>query len=133
MTFKLVLMQFINSGLISIVITAAIYLPDFRFYKTVVLNDMLFIMVMNVVVNNAVNFLMVTTELPSWLDRLYLHFRMNEYTQAEANKIFQANDIDIEYKYAYIFKTLWLTAFFMPSQPCVILLSIAALAINYWS
>lgn len=61
MTFKLVLMQFINSGLISIVITAAIYLPDFRFYKTVVLNDMLFIMVMNVVVNNAVNFLMVTT------------------------------------------------------------------------
>jgi len=23
--------------------------------------------------------------------------------------------VDIEYKYAYIFKTLWLTAFFMPS------------------
>lgn len=52
-------MQFINSGIISIVITAAIYLPDFRFYKTVICNDMLYIMLMNVIVNNALNFLVV--------------------------------------------------------------------------
>ena len=33
MTFKLVLMQFINSGLISIVITTGLYFPDFRFLQ----------------------------------------------------------------------------------------------------
>ena len=115
MTFKFVLMQFINSGLISIVVTAGIHIPNFKFYKTIVCNDMLFIMIMNVIVNNKVNFLLVTMELPSWLDRFMLHFMFGDYTQAEANKIFEANEVDIEYKYAYIFKTLWLTAFFMPS------------------
>lgn len=32
-----------------------------------------------------------------------------------------------------MFKTLWLTAFFMPTQPIVVFLSILALLINYWS
>lgn len=81
LTFKLVLMQFINSGLISIVITATIYLPNFRFYKTVICNDMLFIMIMNVVVNNAINFIMVIFEIPNWLDRILLHLRKDKYTQ----------------------------------------------------
>jgi len=52
-------MQFINSGIISIVVTAAIYLPNFRFYKTVICNDILYIMIMNVIVNNTFNFLLV--------------------------------------------------------------------------
>ena len=94
---------------------------------------MLFIMMMNVIVNNGVNFVLVTMEIPAWVDRLMFYFRWHEFTQAEANKIFEANEVDIEYKYAYIFKTLWLTAFFMPSQPTVIFLSILALVINYWS
>ena len=88
MTFKLVLMQFINSGLISIMISAIIYIKDFRYHKSVICNDMLFIMAMNVVVNNAVNYVLVRLEMPAWLDRLMFHFRWREYTQAEANKIF---------------------------------------------
>jgi hypothetical protein len=126
-------MQFINSGLISIIIAAVIYIQDFRFHKSVICSDMMSIMMINVVVNNAVNFMLVRLEIPAWLDRLMFYFRWKEYTQAEANKIFQASEVDIEYKYAYIFKTLWLTAFFMPSQPAVIFLSIIALAINYIS
>ena len=49
---------------------------------------MLFIMAMNVVVNNGVNYVLVRLEMPVWLDRLMFHFRWKEYTQAEANKIF---------------------------------------------
>ena len=69
-------MQFINSGFISIVVTAAIYLPNFRFYKTVICSDMLYIMILNVIVNNAMNFLLVRLEIPSWLDRALLYFKV---------------------------------------------------------
>ncbi len=52
-------------------------------------------MVMNMVVNNIINFLMVTLEIPSWLDRVLLYFRVETYTQKEANKIFEANEVGL--------------------------------------
>lgn len=131
--FKLVMMQFLNSGVISVIITVAIDYPSIRYYKTVICNDMLYIMILNVIVNNVLNFLLVTLQIPSWIDRALLYFKVERFTQKEANKIFQANQVDLEYKYAYMLKTLWLTAFFMPTQPNVIFLSILALLINYWS
>ncbi len=88
-------MQFINSGLISVIITSAMSLPSFKFYKMVIYNDMLYIMMMNVIVNNIMNFLMVTLEIPSWFDRLLLYFRAESYTQKEANIIFEANEVDL--------------------------------------
>lgn len=70
-------------------------MENFKFYKTVICVDMLYIMMMNVIVNNIMNFLMVTLEIPSWLDRALLYFRVETYTQKEANKIFEANEVDL--------------------------------------
>jgi hypothetical protein len=88
MTFKLVFMQFLNSGMISILTLTFLYIRDFRFYKSLICTDMLLYMLMNVVINNPVNFLFVRFKIPALLDRLMFHFRWKEYTQAEANKIF---------------------------------------------
>jgi hypothetical protein len=36
------------------------------------------------------------------------------------------------YKYGYILKTIWLTAFYAPFVPVVVPLSMIGLGINYW-
>ena len=38
----------------------------------------------------------------------------------------------IPFKYGYIIKTLWLTAFYAPLVPIVVPVSIFGLIINYW-
>lgn len=53
-------------------------------------------------------------------------------SQLEANLLFQGPEAEIAFKYAYIFKTIWLTAFYAPLAPIVVPISIFGLLINYF-
>lgn len=52
-------------------------------------------------------------------------------SQSDANLIYQAPVPEIPYKYAYLFKTLWLTAFYAPLAPVVVPISAFGLILNY--
>ena len=52
-------------------------------------------------------------------------------TQMEAHKVFDGPALLIHYKYSYIYKTLLITAFYIPLQPLLALISLTALAFNY--
>lgn len=53
-------------------------------------------------------------------------------SQSDANLIYQAPIPEIPYKYAYLFKTLWLTAFYAPLTPVVVPISAFGLILNYF-
>jgi hypothetical protein len=53
-------------------------------------------------------------------------------TQLEANETFEGPKAEIPYKYAYIIKTIWLTAFYCPIVPIVVVFSFIGLLLNYF-
>lgn len=52
-------------------------------------------------------------------------------SQLDANMVFQGPIVEIPYKYAYVFKTIWLTAFYAPLAPVVVPISAVGLLLNY--
>ena len=57
------------------------------------------------------------------------HFK---FSQAEANKLYQRPIPDMPYKYGYILKTLWLTAFYSSFVPLSSVYSLIGLILNYF-
>lgn len=52
--------------------------------------------------------------------------------QIEANKLYEKPMPSLPYKYGYIIRTLWLTAFYCPLVPIVVPISALGLLLNFW-
>ena len=61
-----------------------------------------------------------------------LDYRLNNFqSQEEFNKIYEANDFDLGYEYAYILKTSIFTSFFMILQPIITLFAVIGLLLMF--
>jgi hypothetical protein len=60
LTAKIVLLQFINSGIAMILANALVYLPDYRSYKSMITSDIVSMMTTNAIVNNIIVFVITT-------------------------------------------------------------------------
>lgn len=88
-------------------------------------------MIMNAIIQNIITIVMNYFEIFQKIKKFRILRNPHKYTQIDANKAFQAPEIEIEFKYAYIFKTFWLTVFFMPLTPIVVVISFVGLSINF--
>lgn len=136
LTFRIVLYQFLNSGIFVVLsnilvrITSEYNPPDFR--KTVLSSNIVQMMVMNAINGNFMTWIFNRYELFNQWNRRKILKKTQLFPQIQANRIFQGPNINIHLKYAFILKTLWLTAFFMPAVPAVIAISFVGLLLNYW-
>jgi hypothetical protein len=65
------------------------------------------------------------------IKRFLMHHKIIICTQLEANKIYQLPSPRIPNQYAYVMKTLWLTAFYAAFSPIVVPISTGALLVYY--
>ena len=89
-------------------------------------------MIMNAVIPNVTLFLLTYCELIPKINRWLIKRGTIKNSQYDANSVYQGPTMQLPYKYAYVFKTIWLTAFYAPVCPIVVPISIFGLLINYW-
>ena len=89
-------------------------------------------MMLNAVTPNLTLFLLNYCELIQKVKRYCIERGSMKKSQLEANKIYEGPTAEISYKYAYIFKTIWLTAFYAPLAPIVVPVSVFGLVVNYF-
>lgn len=89
-------------------------------------------MILNAAIPNITLFILSYCEVISRIYRCLIEHGTFKYTQYEANLIYEGPPAEIPYKYAYVFKTIWLTALYTPLVPIVVPISVAGLAINYF-
>ena len=85
---------------------------------------------LNAVVPNILMIVMLYCEVPLKIQRCLTERDTLKKSQLEANYLWQGPAAEIPYKYAYIFKTIWLTAFYAPLAPLVVPISIFGLVFN---
>ena len=86
---------------------------------------------LNAVVPHVIMLITVYWEVPLKIQRCLVERGTLKRSQLDANKLWQGPEAEIPYKYAYIFKTIWLTAFYAPLAPIVVPVGIVGLILNY--
>ena len=89
-------------------------------------------MIINALSTNASTFILYFFNIAGKVKRFIVRKDIIINTQLEANKSWENPEGEIPYKYSYIMKTIWLTAFYSPLVPIVVPVSIAGLIFNYW-
>lgn len=87
-------------------------------------------MSLNAITPNLILIALVYFELIHKIKRCLIEKNTIKKSQLDTNLIWQGPEFDIAFKYAYIFKTIWLTAFYAPLAPIVVPISIIGLSIN---
>ena len=132
LTFKLVFLQFMNSGIFVVLATILANLETFSL-ETNMSETITQIMIFNALTQSLSNFFQYSFDLAGRFLRYFiLEKHCCIYTQLEANKLSEQPNPNIPYKYSYVIKTLWLTAFYAPLVPVVVPISIIGLFINYF-
>jgi hypothetical protein len=86
---------------------------------------------MNAITPNVSLWVLSYFEITGKVFRWLVRTEKMKVTQIEANEIWEGPLPEIPYKYAYILKTLWLTAFYAPLVPIVVPISVLGLGLNY--
>ena len=88
-------------------------------------------MMLNALIPNLMLIVLAYCEVPLKIQRCLTERGTLKKSQLESNYLWQGPMAEIPYKYAYIFKTIWLTAFYAPLAPLVVPISIFGLILNY--
>jgi hypothetical protein len=89
-------------------------------------------MILNALTPNITLILLNYCQIIKKIKRYLLKNNKLKYTQYEANLLYEGPKAEISSKYAYIFKTIWLSAFYAPFVPIVVPISTIGLIINYF-
>ena len=126
---KISLFQFLNTGVFVLVANFLANIDDFSLDNGLVF-QITQMMMINAATTNLSLIFVNYFELVLKIQRYFIEKGIMKKSQLEANKIFQGPEAEIAYKYGYIFKTIWLTAFYAPLVPIVVPVSIVGLTIN---
>lgn len=128
---KLSLFQFLNTGVFVLLSNFLANINEFTLDNGLVF-QITQVMMINAVVPNLVILILNYFEIIQKIQRHFIEKGTSKKSQLEANKVFQGPEAEISYKYGYIFKTIWLTAFYAPLVPIVVPVSVVGLILNYF-
>jgi hypothetical protein len=127
---KLTLLQFLNAGLFVVAAKILVGLSSFDLGNGIV-QQVTIIMILNATVPNlirfATNYFEVFNKVELWMVKRGWLFR----SQLEVNRLSEGPSLNMPRRYAYILKTLWLTALYAPTIPIVVGISILGLLLFY--
>jgi hypothetical protein len=89
-------------------------------------------MILNAIVPNVTLLFLDYSEIINRVLRFCVEKGWLVYSQVELNQIFIGSVIELPNKYAYILKTLWLTALYAPLIPVVVGVSMVGLILFYF-
>lgn len=125
------MLQFFNAGIFVVAAKIAANYETFNIANGIV-GQISTIMVLNAISPNVVHFVKKYFEIIHWL-QLFLAKRgwliMN---QIEVNKLSSGNIINMPKRYAYLLKTLLLTALYAPAVPVVVPVALIGVIIFYF-
>jgi hypothetical protein len=127
---KISLLQFLNAGIFLLISKFLAAPSSFTF------NEDLVFQVHVIMISNGVSHSLCVYILDHYeiINKLLLYLgekKIFKYTQKEMNELYQMTEADMPYKYAYILKTLWLTAFYTSFVPFCAFYSFLGLILNY--
>ena len=128
---KLSYFQFLNTGVFVVLANYLANIDSFNLFDGVVYEAVL-VMLMNALTFNLSLFLIKYFELVLRLQRCLVERGTLKKSQMEANLLYQGPLPELEFNYAYIFKTIWLTAFYAPLAPVVVPISIIGLLLHFF-
>lgn len=127
---KVTIFQFLNAGVFVVMSEIAASYSTFSLAKGIC-SQITLIMVLNAVLPNLTLLFLDYSEILNKVLRFCVGRGWLVYSQAELNQVFIGSTIDLHNKYAYILKTLWLTAIYSPLIPIVVGVSALGLLLFY--
>ncbi len=132
MTFKLIIQQFLNTGVFVLIANVLADFSDTMLQNSLA-DTITQIMILNAITPNLTVFFMNYFEVIGRIKRfIYIWTGYFKTTQLEANQLFELPKPDFTEKYSCVVKTLWLTAFYAPFVPVVVPISAIGLTIKYF-
>lgn len=128
---KISIFQFLNTGVFVLLAQFLADMENFDLSKGIVF-EVTQVMLINAILPNVTLFFLSYFEILKKVERWLIERGTIKSSQMEANEAFEGPEAEFPYKYAYVFKTLWLSAFFAPLSPVVVPISIAGLIVNYY-
>lgn len=128
---KITIFQFFNAGIFVIGSEIAANYTTFSL-NSGLCSQITMIMILNAIIPNITLFFLSYSELINRIFRFLVEKELIIATQMELNELFLGPEVDMPNKYAYILKTLWLTALYAPLIPIVVVISMFGIILNYF-
>lgn len=132
MTVKIALFQFLNTGVVVVFVNVLADIAHFNINSGISV-EITQIMIINAVVTSLSSFFLYFFNIAGKVKQLLIKKDFIIATQLEANQACELQMIDLPYKYSYVLKTIWLTAFYAPLVPIVVPISAGGLFLYYWT
>jgi hypothetical protein len=128
---KISMVQFINAGIFVILVKWVVNMKNFSVSTGLVLPITL-IMILNALTPSLTLLLLNYFQIIRKIKRNLLKKGKIKRTQYEANLLYEGPSTEIYSKYAYVFKTVWLSAFYGAFVPVVVPIGALGLILNYF-
>ena len=133
---KLTLFTFVNSSIVPLISNAFTNLNNIAINYELLVSNILMNFIVNAVVSPAMwtfnpGFYIKKWKIWNIESKKNPNMRHN-MTQRELNELYEYIDIELAYKYSYIFKTLLMTFFYLPIFPLGIVFSICGLFLGFY-